>query len=179
MATNTRQTNIFATEDWKKIYTTFSNADFQSYDFETLRKVMVDYVKTYYAEDFNDFIESSEYVALLDLIAFTAQSVAFRTDLNARENFLETAERRDSVLKLVKQLNYVPNRNRSASGFLKINSVTTTESIIDINGNNLSRTAIAWNDANNANWVTQFSQIMNAAINSSQKIGKLTTSSNN
>ena len=47
MATNTRQTNIFATEDWKKIYTTFSNADFQSYDFETLRKVMVDYVKTY------------------------------------------------------------------------------------------------------------------------------------
>jgi hypothetical protein len=172
MATNTRQTNIFATEDWKKIYTTFSNADFQSYDFETLRKVMVDYVKTYYAEDFNDFIESSEYVALLDLIAFTAQSVAFRTDLNARENFLETAERRDSVLKLVKQLNYVPNRNRSASGFLKVNSVTTTESIIDINGNNLARTSIAWNDANNANWVTQFSQIMNAAINSSQKIGK-------
>ena len=172
MATNTRQTNIFATEDWKKIYTTFSNADFQSYDFETLRKVMVDYVKTYYAEDFNDFIESSEYVALLDLIAFTAQSVAFRTDLNARENFLETAERRDSVLKLVKQLNYVPNRNRSASGFLKINSVTTTESITDINGNNLARTSIAWNDANNANWVTQFSQIMNAAINSSQKIGK-------
>ena len=172
MATNTRQTNIFATEDWKKIYTTFSNADFQSYDFETLRKVMVDYVKTYYAEDFNDFIESSEYVALLDLIAFTAQSVAFRTDLNARENFLETAERRDSVLKLVKQLNYVPNRNRSASGFLKVNSVTTTESITDINGNNLARTSIAWNDANNANWVTQFSQIMNAAINSSQKIGK-------
>ena len=29
MATNTRQTNIFAAEDWKKVYTTFSNADFQ------------------------------------------------------------------------------------------------------------------------------------------------------
>jgi hypothetical protein len=172
MATNARQTNIFAAEDWKKIYTTFSNADFQSYDFETLRKVMVDYVKTYYAEDFNDFIESSEYVALLDLIAFTAQSVAFRTDLNARENFLETAERRDSVLKLVKQLNYVPNRNRAASGFLKINSVNTTENLFDINGSNLSRTTINWNDANNASWVNQFTQIMNAAINKSQKIGK-------
>lgn len=172
MATNTRQTNIFAAEDWKKIYTTFSNADFQSYDFETLRKVMVDYVKTYYAEDFNDFIESSEYVALMDLIAFTAQSVAFRTDLNARENFLETAERRDSVLKLVKQLNYIPNRNRAASGFLKINSVNTTENLFDINGLNLSRTTINWNDANNASWVNQFTQIMNAAINKSQKIGK-------
>jgi hypothetical protein len=172
MATNIRQTNIFAAEDWKKIYTTFSNADFQSYDFETLRKVMVDYLKTYYAEDFNDFIESSEYVALLDLIAFTAQSVAFRSDLNARENFLETAERRDSVLKLVKQLNYIPNRNRSASGFLKITSVNTTENIFDINGQNLSRVNISWNDANNPSWVSQFTQIMNAAFNSSQKVGK-------
>ena len=172
MSSATRQTNIFAAEDWKKIYTTFSNADFQSYDFETLRKVMVDYIKTYYAEDFNDFIESSEYVALLDLVAFIAQSVAFRTDLNARENFLDTAERRDSVLKLVKQLSYEPNRNRTASGFLKINSVTTSENIQDINGNNLNRVKISWNDSNNANWASQFTQILNAAISTSQKIGK-------
>ena len=149
MATNTRQSNIFAAEDWKKIYTTFSNADFQSYDFETLRKVMVDYIKTYYSEDFNDFIESSEYVALLDLIAFMGQSVAFRTDLNARENFLDTSERRDSVLKLVKQLNYVPNRNVAASGLLKIISINTSENIFDINGANLSRVAVNWNDPNN------------------------------
>jgi len=172
MATNTRQTNIFSAEDWKKVYTTFSNADFQSYDFETLRKVMVDYIKTYYAEDFNDFIESSEYVALLDLIAFMGQSVAFRSDLNARENFLDTAERRDSVLKLVKQLNYVPNRNVAASGLLKIVNVNTTENIFDINGNNLSRVTVNWNDANNASWVSQFTQILNAAISSSTKIGK-------
>jgi hypothetical protein len=172
MATNTRQTNIFAAEDWKKVYTTFSNADFQSYDFETLRKVLVDYIKTYYAEDFNDFIESSEYVALLDLIAFMGQSVAFRTDLNARENFLETAERRDSVLKLAKQLNYVPNRNRAANGLLKIKSVNTTENIFDVNGSNLSRVTVNWNDANNAAWVSQFTQILNAAITKSTKIGK-------
>lgn len=65
MALGTRQTNLFAAEDWKKLYTTFSDADFQSYDFETIRKMMVDYLKTYYAEDFNDFTESSEYIALL------------------------------------------------------------------------------------------------------------------
>jgi hypothetical protein len=168
----TKQTNIFATQDWKKIYTTFSEADFQSYDFETLRKVLVDYVKTYYPEDFNDFIESSEYVALLDLIAFTAQGIAFRTDLNARENFLETAERRDSVLKLVKQLNYNPNRNRSSSGLLKIISVQTTENLQDINNQNISRVTINWNDANNANWSTQMTQILNAAFGGTQKVGK-------
>ena len=38
--------------------------------------------------DFNDYIESSEYLALIDLIAFLGQNISFRTDLNARENFI-------------------------------------------------------------------------------------------
>jgi len=172
MALGTRQTNLFAAEDWKKLYTTFSEADFQSYDFETIRKVLVDYLKTYYAEDFNDFTESSEYIALLDLIAFVTQSLAFRTDLNARENFLETAERRDSVIKLVKQLSYNPNRNRAAAGVLKISSVSTTESLIGNSGRALDRTTINWNDSGNPDWLIQFNQIFNAAFSSSQKIGK-------
>jgi hypothetical protein len=172
MSLGTRQTNLFAAEDWKKLYTTFSEADFQSYDFETIRKVMVDYLKTYYAEDFNDFTESSEYIALLDLIAFVAQSLAFRTDLNARENFLETAERRDSVLKLVKQLSYSPNRNRAAQGILKIQSVATSEQLVSSSGVALDRTTINWNDPGNADWQQQFNQIMNAAITGSQKVGK-------
>jgi hypothetical protein len=172
MALGTRQTNLFAAEDWKKLYTTFSEADFQSYDFETIRKIMVDYLKTYYAEDFNDFTESSEYIALLDLIAFVAQGLAFRTDLNARENFLETAERRDSVIKLVKQLSYNPARNRTAQGLLKIQSVITSEQLISPSGAALDRVAINWNDPGNPDWYQQFTQVMNAALSSSQRIGK-------
>ena len=178
MALGTRQTNLFAAEDWKKLYTTFSEADFQSYDFETIRKVMVDYLKTYYAEDFNDFTESSEYIALLDLIAFVAQGLAFRTDMNARENFLETAERRDSVIKLAKQLSYNPNRNRTASGMLKINTLITSEQMISPSGQALDRISINWNDPGNPDWYQQFTQVMNAALSSSQKIGKPYASKN-
>jgi hypothetical protein len=171
MTASTRQSNLFALQDWKTLYTTFSQADFQSYDFETMRKVMVDYIRTYYAEDFNDFVESSEFIALLDLIAFTAQSTAFRTDLNARENFLETAERTDSVLKLVKQLGYQPNRNKAASGVLKVTNISTTESLTDVNGNNLANSRIYWNDTGNPNWYSQFVQIINASIGGS-RVGK-------
>ena len=96
---------LLVAEDWTKIYQSFKNAEFQSYDFETLRRTMITYLRENYPEDFNDYIDSSEYVALIDLIAFLGQNLSFRIDLNARENFLETAERRDSVLKLVKQLN--------------------------------------------------------------------------
>jgi hypothetical protein len=63
MAKTTRQTAIFGVEDWKRIYTTYREADFQSYDFETLRKSFVDYIRIYYPENFNDYIESSEFVA--------------------------------------------------------------------------------------------------------------------
>ena len=42
---------LLVTEDWTKIYQSFRNADFKSYDFETLRKTMIDYLRTYYPED--------------------------------------------------------------------------------------------------------------------------------
>ena len=64
MATTSRQTAIFGVEDWKKIYQTYQEANFQSYDFETLRKTFVDYLRLYYPETFNDYIESSEFIAL-------------------------------------------------------------------------------------------------------------------
>lgn len=172
MSISTRQNSLLAAEDWKKIYQTFRDADFQSYDFETLRKSMIDYIKLYYPEDFNDFIDSSEYIALIDVIAFMGQSLAYRTDLNARENFLDTAERRDSILKLARLVSYTPKRSNPASGFLKINSISTTEKIIDSSGNNLSSVLITWNDITNDNWQEQFTLILNAALLNSQVVGK-------
>ena len=81
-------TKLLVTEDWTKIYQSFRNADFQSYDFETIRRILIAYLQENYPEDFNDFIDSSEYIALVDLIAFLGQNLSFRIDLNARENFL-------------------------------------------------------------------------------------------
>ena len=171
MSVTTRQNRLLVTQDWKKIYQSFRNADFQSYDFENLRRTMIDYIRTNYPEDFNDYIESSEYLALIDLIAFLGQSIAFRVDLNARENFLELAERRESVLRLARLISYNAKRNSAARGLLKFNSVSTTENVVDSNGRNLAGQTITWNDASNANWYDQFIKIMNAAMPSSQQFG--------
>jgi hypothetical protein len=172
MAQTTRQTNLLVQQDWTKIYQTFTNADFTSYDFETLRNSMITYLKTYYPETFNDFLESSEYLALIDMIAFLGQSLAFRADLNARENFIDTAQRRDSILKLARMLSYNPQRNTGASGLLKVESVRTTETLTDSSGINLSNATIHWNDLTNENWLEQFTTVINAALISSQAVGK-------
>ena len=172
MARTTRQTAIFGVEDWKRIYQTYREGDFQSYDFETLRKSFVDYLRLYYPETFNDYIESSEFIALLDVMAFMGQALAFRTDLNTRENYLDTAERRDSVVKLANLVSYTPKRNTAAQGYLKVFSVSTTENVIDYNGVNLANVTVNWADPSNFDWQEQFTAIINAALVDTQRIGR-------
>ena len=166
------KTQLLVAEDWTKIYQSFRNADFQSYDFDTLRRTMITYLRETYPEEFNDYIDSSEYIALIDLIAYLGQNLSFRVDLNARENFLETAQRKDSVLRLAQLVSYNPKRNIPANGLLKISAISTTESVVDANGVNLANQLIAWNDPTNTNWYQQFVSVMNAAMPSSGVFGR-------
>ena len=172
MSSTDRQNRLLVAEDWKRIYQSYRNADFKSYDFDNLRRTMINYLRQNYPEDFNDYIESSEYLALIDMIAFLGQNIAFRTDLNARENFLELAERRESVLRLARTLSYNPKRNQSANGLLKIESVSTTETISDSNNLNLANQTIIWNDPSNSNWQEQFTKILNASLPVNNPVGR-------
>ena len=172
MSSTDRQNRLLLAEDWKRIYQSFRNADFQSYDFDNLRRTMINYLRTNYPEDFNDYIESSEYLALIDLIAFLGQNLSFRVDLNARENFIELAERRESILRLARLLSYNPKRIQSANGFLKINSIQTSENVVDSNNFNLANQTIIWNDSANINWKEQFDLVLNASLPINGSIGQ-------
>ena len=172
MSSTDRQNKLLISEDWKRVYQSFKNADFQSYDFDNLRRTMINYLRKNYPEDFNDYIESSEYLALIDLIAYLGQNLAFRADLNARENFLELAERRESVIRLARLLSYNPKRNQSANGLLKMESISTSEDIIDSNGNNLAGQTIVWNDVSNQDWYEQFIKVLNSALPANGVVGR-------
>ena len=172
MTATTRQNNLILNEDWKRIYQTFKNADFKSYDFENLRRVIIDYIRENYPEDFNDYIESSEYLALIDAIAFLGQSLSFRIDLASRENFIELAERKENILRLARMLSYNAKRNIAAEGLLKFDTISTTEDIVDGNGKNLAQQVIIWNDPTNTNWNEQFLLVLNAAMSDNTEFGR-------
>ncbi len=172
MTTTTRQTNLILNQDWTRIYQTFRSADFKSYDFENLRRVIITYLRENYPEDFNDYIESSEYLALIDAVAFLGQSLAFRIDLASRENFIELASRRESVLRIARMLSYNAKRNIASKGLLKFDTVSTTENILDANGKNLARQTIIWNDPTNSNWREQFLTVINAALADNTEFGR-------
>lgn len=156
--------NIYAAESWEKVYQAFSQVNFTAYDYETIKLSILDYLRLYYPENFNDYIESSELIALIESFAYVAEQLAYRVDMLSHENFITTAQRKQSILKLAKLISYKPSRNIPARGLVKITSISTTESIIDSQGNNLAGNIIVWNDPNNPNWKEQFLLVINRTI---------------
>ena len=172
MTTTTLQTTTnFGIQNWQAIYEAFNNPDLASYDFETLRQSMLNYLQKYNPENYNDYINSSEYVALVDLIAYMGQAMSYRFDLNARETFMPTAQTRTAINALANLVNYTPSRNLCANGYLKILNLSLNEDVYDSLGNNLNGIAINWNDSSNRNWQDQWNTIINAVLTNSQTVG--------
>ena len=155
----------YSAETWETVYQAFSAVNFTSFDFSTVKQSLIDYTRTYYAEQFNDYIQSSEYIALLEMFAYICEQLAYRIDMVGHENFITTAQRKQSILKLAKLISYKATRNIPVRGLVKINSILTTEQVVDSRGTNLSGISVIWNDPNNPNWREQFFLIMNRVMN--------------
>ena len=158
--------NTYSAESWDKIYSAFEQINFTSYDYESVKESLIQYLKIYHAENFNDFIESSETIAVLELFAYVAELLAYRVDTMSHENFISTAQRKASVLRLAKLISYRATRNIPARGLVKLNTIKTSEDVFDSLGNNLANTTIQWNDPNNTNWKEQFFLVINKCMTS-------------
>ena len=157
--------DINRAETWKMAYEAFQQVNFTAWDYDTIKKSLLDYLKLYYPEeDFNDYIESSELIAILEIFAYVGELIAYRQDMNAHENILTQADRKESVLRLAKLLSYNPSRNMPARGLVKLMSVATTEQIFDSHGNNITSKNILWNDPSNDRWKDQFMLVLNRIL---------------
>lgn len=166
-----RQSEIFAGEDWTVLYRAFTQINFNAYDPASINAALRAYLIEFYPEDYNDWVDSSEFVAILDLLSWLAGSLAFRTDVNARENFLETANAKESVLRLARFLSYNPRRAQSSRGLVKLVEVKTTQSVVDGFGVDLNGRSIVWNDPDNIDWFEQFVMVLNSALVSTNQFG--------
>lgn len=155
----TRQISV--AESWKRTYEAFQDINFTGFDFYSVKSSLIDYLKLHYSENFNDYIESSELITIIETFAYISEVLAYRFDMNAHENVISLAERKQNVLQLAKLVSYSASRNVPLRGLVKITQVSTSETIFDSNGINLSGRTILWNDANNVNWKEQFLLVIN------------------
>lgn len=172
MSSSVRQSELFAGEDWRVLYRAFTEVNFNASDPPSIAAALREYLQANYPEDFNDWIESSEFVFILELLAWLAGTLAFKTDINARENFLETAEARESILRLARFLSYNPRRNQAARGLLKIVEVSTDDDVIDSFGINLNNTTVVWDNPDDPDWMERFTLIMNNAFVQNNQFGQ-------
>jgi len=167
-----RQNTLFVAEDWIQIYQAIENVDFRAYDFDNLVQAIMDHLQQTFPEEFNDWIASSEFIMKVETLAWLSQNIAFRIDLNARENFLATAERRNSLIRLAENVAYKVDRVTSASGQVRIERIRTDQPITDSNGINIQNADIIWNDPRNEDWLEQFILIMNSAFTRRTQFGR-------
>jgi hypothetical protein len=153
-------------ESWDAIYKASKFINFTSLDFATVKQSLIDYFKLMHPE-FNNWIETDEFVMNIEAFAYICELYAYRLDMLSNENLMSLATRKDSILRLAKFIAYKPSRNNPGIGLVKLTSVITTEAVYDINGNNLANTKIIWNDANNPNWKHQFFAVINQVLKQS------------
>lgn len=166
-----RQSELFAGEDWQVLYRAFTQINFNASDPASINQALRDYIAINYAEDFTDWIESSEFIAIIDLLSYLAGTLAFKTDINARENFLETAEARESILRLARFLSYNPKRNQPSIGLLKLSAISTSDDVYDASGTNLQNLTINWNDSDDPDWFERIVTVLNNAFVSTNQFG--------
>jgi hypothetical protein len=82
------------------------NFNYLNRDFGSLKQDLMSYVKAFYPERYNDFSESSVGMMLLELNAYVGDILSYHVDKNFNELFLDTAQNRDSVIRLANNLGY-------------------------------------------------------------------------
>ncbi len=147
-------------EGYQRLHAAFEHINFNSFDYDSIKVSLIEYLRLNYPESFNDYIESSDIIMIIEAFAYVGELLAYRIDVNTHENFISQATRKDSILRLARLIGYVSKRRESSRGLVRIDSVSTSESTKDTRGIELRNRVIKWNDASNVNWQEQFFNVM-------------------
>jgi len=72
--------------------------DFSGLDYTTARRAIVEYIKTYFPDDFNDFIASNGIMMIMEIIAATTGKLSLRGDILANESTLPTCQTEEAAI---------------------------------------------------------------------------------
>lgn len=73
------------------------NLDFSALDFQSLQRAGIEYIRTYFPNEFNDFFASNGLIMMLEIVSYIGNVLAEREDILIDEAFLPTAQTLDAV----------------------------------------------------------------------------------
>lgn len=148
-------------------------------DFEQVRSSLIDYMRT--KEEFTDYdFEGSALSTLIDLLAYNTAFFSTYTNFLANESFIDSAQKRDSLVSLARLVGYVPKSRIASRAVLNVtlNSGTTVPAGTVFSGSDTGYSFITIEDielGTNTGDITVYQHSSsNPSINTSYINGKLT-----
>jgi len=108
------------------------NLNYTNQDFWSMKARLVDFIKQNFTGEFNDFVESSLAIMLIENWAFIADTLSFKIDQIANEIFIDTVTEIDNAFRLAKLVGFqptppIPSRSLWTA---RINSAQTIDLVI-------------------------------------------------
>ena len=87
-------------------------------DFSVFKQQLIDYAKTYYPTNYNDFSPSSPGTMFIDMASYVGDVLSFYLDNQIQENFLQYARQSSNIYNLAYMMGYKPKVTSAASTIL-------------------------------------------------------------
>jgi len=109
-----------------------NSLNYTNQDYWSMKNRLRDIIRQKFPKDFNDLIESSLAIMLIELWAFLADLLSFKMDQNVNEVFIDTVTEIDNAFRLSKLIGFEPTPPIAATAWFSatINNVLATDLII-------------------------------------------------
>ena len=88
--------------------TNIANFNYTNQDFWSIKSRLINFINEKFSDDFNDFVESSLAIMLMENFAFIGDTLSFKIDQIANEIFIDTVTEIDNAFRLSKLVGFDP-----------------------------------------------------------------------
>ena len=98
-----------------------------SKDYNSFKNQLINFTKTYFPDNFNDFSEGNPGMMFLEMAAYVGDVLSFYTDTQLRESFLMLAKDKTNIYNLAYSMGYKPKITSAASVNLEISQLIPSD----------------------------------------------------
>ena len=98
-----------------------------SKDYNSYKQKLIEFTKTYFPNNFNDFSEGNPGMMFLEMAAYVGDVLSFYTDTQLRESFLNSAQEKENLYNIAHAMGYKPKITSAASVDLDISQLVPSK----------------------------------------------------
>ena len=106
--------------------------DFSALEFVEMRRAIIEYMKTYFSDIFNDFVGNNGVIMFAELVSYLSDVLSNRSDIIADEGFISTAQSEEAVDQHLFLINNKIRRATPAVVDIEISIPTETATAINL-----------------------------------------------